>query len=265
MTLEDWSAIARTPAGIALTLAIGLVYPLIGWFRFRRLEQRPDPLPRREKLALYASIVVSQWSLVAGAALVLAAAGRSLADVGQGPGSDVMRTALVAAGLLIGFALLSFVTTRSLAAAGPDDLPPHVRRAGRILPRDGVEVAGFVPVAITAGVCEELLYRGWLPWALGGWVGSAWLGFVAAAVIFGLGHLYQGRNGVVLTGMLGLALGATAAWTGSLLPGQALHVAIDLVNGIAVGATLTRMARPAIHTRDPIPVASPADDDLPPP
>ena len=50
---------------------------------------------------------------------------------------------------------------------------------------------------------------------------------------------------MALTGLLGLALGATAAWTGSLLPGQALHVAVDLVNGIAVGAALARMSRPA--------------------
>ncbi len=243
MTLDDWSGLARTPAGVALTLAIGLVYPLVGWFRFRRLERRPDPLPRREKLALYASIVVSQWSLVAATALVLGAHGRSLVDIGQGPGFAPLRTVFLAGGLLAGFAVLSWVTTRSLAAAGPEDLPPHVRRAGRILPRDAVEIAGFVPVAITAGVCEEVLYRGWLPWALAGWAGSVLVGFIAAAAVFGFGHLYQGRNGVVLTGLLGLALGAAVAWSGSLLPGQALHVAVDLVNGIAVGAALSRMAR----------------------
>ena len=254
MTLDDWGALTRTPAGIALTLAIGLVYPLVGWFRFRRLERRPDPLPRREKLALYASIVVSQWTLVVATGLVLGAGGRSLADIGQRAGFDLGRTALVSIGLLAGFAALSWFTTRSLAVAVHGDLPPHVRRAGRILPRDVVEVAGFVPVAITAGVCEEILYRGWLPWALAGWAGSVAAGFVAAAAVFGLGHLYQGRNGVALTGLLGLALGATAWWTGSLVPGQALHVAVDLVNGIAVGGALARMSRA------PAPVTSPAEE-----
>ena len=163
---------------------------------------------------------------------------------------------LVGAGLLLGFAALSWATTRSLASAGPDDLPAHVRRAGRILPRDRVEVAGFIPVAITAGLCEEVLYRGRLPWALAGWTGSVPAGIVAAAAVFGLGHLYQGRNGVVLTGLLGLALGATTAWTGSLLPGQALHIAVDLVNGIAVGAALARMSRP-VADRDCADVAAP--------
>jgi membrane protease YdiL (CAAX protease family) len=252
MTLDDWGALARTPAGLALTLAIGVLYPLIGWFRFRRLEQRPDPLPRREKLALYASIVVSQWTLVAAAGLVLGGSGRSLGDIGLGPGVDLARTAVVTVVLLAAFAVLSWFTTRSLAIALDGDLPPHVRRAGRILPRDGVELAGFVPVAITAGVCEEILYRGWLPWALAGSAGSVLVGFVVAAAVFGLGHLYQGRNGVALTGLLGLALGATAWWTGSVIPGQALHVAVDLVNGAAVGAALTRMSRVSA------PVAPPA-------
>ena len=244
MTLADWAALARTPAGIALTLAIGLVYPLAGWFRFRRLIRRPDPLPRREKLALYATIVVSQWSLVGATALVLAAAGRSLADVGERAGFVPMQSALVTAALFVGFAVLSRATLRQLAATAPGDLPAHVRNAGRILPRDAVEVAAFVPVAITAGVCEEILYRGWLPWALAGVAGSVATGFVAAAIVFGLGHLYQGRNGVVLTGLLGLLLGGIAAWTGSLVPGQALHVVVDLVNGIAVGAALSLSLHP---------------------
>ena len=183
---------------------------------------------------------------------MLGGSGRSLGDIGLGPGVDLVRTAVVTVALLAAFAVLSWFTTRSLAVAVDGDLPPHVRRAGRILPRDGVELAGFVPVAITAGVCEEILYRGWLPWALAGGAGSVLVGFVVAAAVFGLGHLYQGRNGVALTGLLGLALGATAWWTGSVVPGQALHVAVDLVNGAAVGAALARMSRVSA------PVAPPA-------
>jgi len=135
VTLDDWGVLARTPAGVALSLAIGLVYPLIGWFRFRRLERRPDPLPRREKLALYASIVISQWTLVAACGLVLGGGGRSLADLGQRVGFDLGRTALVSLGLLAGFTLLSWFPTRSLAVAvqGPEDrvdYDPQLRHRG---------------------------------------------------------------------------------------------------------------------------------------
>ena len=240
MSPLEWAALARTPAGIALTIAIAVAYPLLGWYRFRRLEAHPEPVPRGVKLRLYMSVVVSQWTLVGATALLLSSAGLSLAAVGQGPGVSGPRTALVALALLGGFSVLSRLTLAQLATAPATDLPTHVVRAGRILPRDGFERAGFVPVAITAGVCEEILYRGWLPWALAGWTGSPALGFVLAALVFGAGHAYQGRNGMILTALLGLFLGGVVAWTGSLLPGQFLHLAVDLVNGLAVGATLAR-------------------------
>lgn len=249
MSEVDWIVLARTPLAVALTLMIAVAYPLLGWHRFRRLAARPEPIPRSTRLSLYANVVVSQWSLVIATALVLGAAGSDLAAVGQGVGFVPLRTALVAAALLVGFAVLSRFTLAQLAQASADDLPAHVRRAGRILPRDAVERAGFVPVAITAGVCEEILYRGWLPWALFAWTGSLALGFVGAAIVFGLGHAYQGRSGIVLTGCLALLLGAVTMWTGSLVPGQFLHVAVDLVNGLAVGATLRRLgAAPAAGT-----------------
>ena len=241
MTAAAWHALAETPAAIVLTIAIGLVYPLYGWFRFRQLEKRPDPVSRAMKLRLYASVVISQWTLVAAAALVLGAAGLGLDALGLRAGASLARTVLVAVALLAGFAVLSRLTLAQLARAASEDLPTHVKRAGRILPRDGVERAGFIPVALTAGVCEEILYRGWLPWALAAWTGSALAGFVLAAIVFGLGHAYQGRNGVALTGLLGLFLGAVVAWTGSLWPAQLLHIAVDLVNGIAVGAALARV------------------------
>lgn len=251
MSELDWATLARTPAAIALTLAIAVVYPLLGWYRFRRLESRPEPVPRAIKLRLYASVVVSQWTLVGLAALLLASQSpaRGLAALGQGPGESWLRTAVVSSVLLLAFALLSRFTLAQLAVATATDLPTHVRKAGRILPRDRVERAGFVPVAITAGVCEEILYRGWLPWALAAWTGSPALGYAGAAVVFGAGHAYQGRNGMILTALLGLFLGGVVAWTGSLLPGQLLHVAVDLVNGLAVGRTLARQGTAAAPAR----------------
>jgi membrane protease YdiL (CAAX protease family) len=267
VTPADWAELSRTPQAVALTLAIGLAYPLLGWWRFRRLERRPEPVARGVKLRLYASIVASQWTLVALTAIVLAGSGLGLADLGQGPGASLARTAFAALALLAGFAVLSRLTLVQLARASADELPAHVRRAGRILPAGGIERAGFVPVAITAGVCEEILYRGWLPWAVAGWTGSAAAGFVLAALVFGAGHAYQGRNGMILTALLGLFLGGVVAWTGSLLPGQFLHVAVDLVNGLAVGAALERHRAPpppAEPASRAAPEPAPSSAELPP-
>jgi membrane protease YdiL (CAAX protease family) len=80
--------------------------------------------------------------------------------------------------------------------------------------------------------------------------------------VFGIGHAYQGRNGVILTLVLALFLGLVAWWTKSLVPGQLLHVAIDLVNGIAVGAALRRNLVAPVADDSPAP-ATPAPPDGP--
>jgi membrane protease YdiL (CAAX protease family) len=237
-----WHALARTLPAIALTLAVAIAYPLLGWRRFRRIQMLPEPLPTLAKLRLYAGVVVSQWTLVAAAWVVLRWAGLDLSAVGQQAGRSAGATALTAAALLAAFGLLSVVTLRQLARARPDQLPEHVRRAGKILPLNARERAGFVAVALTAGVCEEILYRGWLPSSLAGWTGSPLLALILSALVFGVGHAYQGRQGVILTALLGLGLGVVVYFTGSLLPAQLLHVTVDLVNGVAVGAALSRGA-----------------------
>jgi membrane protease YdiL (CAAX protease family) len=255
------SALALDPFGIALFVLIAIVYPLIGLYRYRRIEHLPEPLPSKTRLRIYYSLIVSQWTLVALVVLFFANAGRSLAELGQSLGPRPMGTLVTAGTVLAAFGVLSLFTTQQLKGASPSDLPRRMRRAGKILPQTGEERTWFALVALTAGVCEEILYRGFVPWAVAGWTGHVLLGFALAAIVFGLGHAYQGKDGMIVTGILGLFFGALAYFVKSLVPGQLLHIAIDLVNGIAVGATLAR-ARLA-----PVPVppleAAPADVDAP--
>jgi membrane protease YdiL (CAAX protease family) len=240
------TGLAHRPEAILLAILIAVVYPLIGLRRYRRIEHLPEPLPSRTRLRIYWSLIVSQWLLVLLTALLFAGAGRSLVDIGQSLGPSPARTIATAAALLVLFALLSLFTTRQLKNARPSDLPDRMRRAGKILPQTGTECAWFAVVALTAGVCEEILYRGFVPWFVDAHLGVAGLGYIVAAIVFGLGHAYQGRGGMFVTAILGLVFGALAFFLRSLVPGHLLHVAIDLVNGIAVGATLARARVPVI-------------------
>jgi uncharacterized protein len=56
---------------------------------------------------------------------------------------------------------------------------------------------------------------------------------VVSSVLFGAAHLYQGRGGLIGTGILGLLFGVFRAYTGSLLPVAAWHAAVDIVAGFA--------------------------------
>jgi membrane protease YdiL (CAAX protease family) len=111
-------------------------------------------------------------------------------------------------------------------------------RTAAVLPRTPVEYRLFIAVSLTAGVCEELLFRGYFFAMTSHWltiVGSA----AVSAVIFGAGHAYQGWNGVAKTTIAGVLLGLVYIGTGSLVWPMILHALID-VQGGSVGYTLLR-------------------------
>jgi membrane protease YdiL (CAAX protease family) len=115
-----------------------------------------------------------------------------------------------------------------------DKLPPRVQAmATRILPQSARERLPFSALAITAGCCEEFLYRGFAMAAFARAGFPIWASVVISSVLFGAAHLYQGRGGLIGTGILGLLFGAFRAYTGSLLPVAAWHAAVDIVAGIA--------------------------------
>jgi membrane protease YdiL (CAAX protease family) len=55
------------------------------------------------------------------------------------------------------------------------------------------------------------------------------------AVIFGFGHAYQGKMGMVQTGIIGLIFGVVFIFTKSLVASQILHIIVDAVNGLVGG------------------------------
>jgi membrane protease YdiL (CAAX protease family) len=115
-----------------------------------------------------------------------------------------------------------------------DKLPIRVRAmATRILPQSVQERIPFLGLAITAGCCEEFLYRGFAMAAFSRAGFPIWASVVVSSVLFGAAHLYQGRGGLIGTGILGLLFGAFRAFTGSIIPVAAWHAAVDIVAGIA--------------------------------
>ncbi|MGH9773525.1 MAG: CPBP family intramembrane glutamic endopeptidase [Candidatus Acidiferrales bacterium] len=102
-----------------------------------------------------------------------------------------------------------------------------------ILPRTGLQLIIWILVAVSAGICEELVFRGYLQEIFKRWTGMAWLAVVLQALIFGSAHSYQGiSNMAVITG-LGLIFGFLAYWRRSLRPGMILHTGIDSLSGLA--------------------------------
>ena len=238
--LSLWRPLAHSWEGWALCLLLAGVVPFHGVFAYRRLKSGPDPVPTAAKLRLYATIVLMEWVLVALALAIAFRHGVGLADLCEGIANVRITLAVTALGF-IGLFVLTMFNVRQIRRAGREELESTVQRARKFVPIGRAEIAGFAVVSLTAGICEELLYRGWLVNFFGALFGSIWLGMIAAAILFGLGHAYQGRHGIAATGVLGLVFGTMFVLVRSLVPGQVLHAAIDLVNGTLAGKVVKRL------------------------
>ena len=60
-----------------------------------------------------------------------------------------------------------------------------------------------------------------------------WAGVLLTSSLFGLAHAYQGRAGIVSTGLFGVVLAVGRLAFGSLVPVMMWHTGLDLAAGIA--------------------------------
>ena len=102
--------------------------------------------------------------------------------------------------------------------------------AEALVPRTPGERRAFVAVSITAGITEELLFRGFVVWYASQWAGPVG-GFLISSAIFGMMHVYLGARHVPRTAIAGAFFYAVAMSAGSLLPAMLAHAVADLVSG----------------------------------
>ncbi len=213
-------------------LILGVLIPWRGRTRLRELLAKPV-VTGRERVLLYGSTIAFQWiavGVVWWRSWAHGYSARQLALSLPMSTGHLIAVSLLPAGLIAGLQWLNLrrVSRLPLAVRGQSQ-----KLAERILPQSRTELMLFQCLAVTAGVCEEFLYRGFTFAALAHAGLPTWMIVVLSAALFGLAHSYQGRGGVVATAVLGLVLGSARSFYGSLIPVMAWHAAVDIVAGIA--------------------------------
>lgn len=226
-----WQAVVHSPTAWVFTFVLAVIFPTLDTLIYFRLNS---------KLGLYAWNILAEWSLVAWCLCIIRRNGLRLADLGEGLGSP-LRVLVLAGVLAVMVAVIGIVSKKQAKKANPEQLRKATKGISRLLPFTSTERAVWVPLSFTAGVCEEFLYRGWLLQLLGAAFGSAWIGLILSSILFGFAHSYQGRKGIIGTGVLGLVFGGVFVLSRSLLPGQLLHAFMDLKNGYAFGKIASRI------------------------
>ncbi|HEX9160296.1 MAG TPA: CPBP family intramembrane glutamic endopeptidase, partial [Thermoanaerobaculia bacterium] len=109
-----------------------------------------------------------------------------------------------------------------------DDL----RLIQRLLPHTVGDVWLWLAISLSAGFCEEFLFRGYLLRQFQALTGSLPLALTLQALVYGAVHLVLPYQLAVSVTVLALLLGTLAVWQKSLLPGMIVHAAIDLAGGL---------------------------------
>ncbi len=212
-------------------LIIAIVYPIAGFVSFRRLLRRVAAGETVNRGQLYRHTTMGHWTLFFVGMVIWAGAGRPWAALGFSLDLDLW-FALGAALTVVGIAVL-IMQIRQIANASTDEIDRIKETFGKlsiILPQNGNELARFYGVSITAGIVEEVLWRGFMIWYLGQFM-PLWVAAVISAIGFGLAHAYQGLAHLPQITAVGAAFAGLYVLTGSIWLPIVLHAAVDILQG----------------------------------
>jgi membrane protease YdiL (CAAX protease family) len=199
--------------------------PLIGMRIYRSLIHRSGSEPGARK-EYYLRLLASEWGWVAVMAIIGISLPAPFLAFGLRP-PDIPAWVLSFT-ILVAMLFLQFTLVRSQASNGT--FHERVQPAGEVLPDALRERWLFAAVALTAGICEELLYRGFLWFYLSTWLPGLplWAIFLVTSLIYGLSRAYQNLWGVLQGGLAGAILAFLFWFSGTLLPAMIFHTLIDL-------------------------------------
>jgi membrane protease YdiL (CAAX protease family) len=203
-------------------IAIFVGLSIIGGFFQHAAKRHPQTtVSSGSAVPGYISVVALEWLLVLYVRMGVQKRGIGLRDLVGGRWStpkDVIKDIALGAGL---WALWIGLMNAHVLGSGTN-------AAEGLLPRGILESIVWIPVALSAGFCEEVAFRGYLQKQFQAITGSARWAVFFQAIVFGIGHLYEGVSAVVRIMLFGVLFGLLAVWRRSLRPGMIAHAWSDI-------------------------------------
>lgn len=218
-----------------------LYEPVFGYFSYQKFKGKViiDPSIR---IKYYYFVMLGLWiptliilGLVAGTSL-------SLKDIGlRGLSFNDETLGSFATWFALGFAIIQclsivgYIIASKFSKKVKDKLIWEQQKAFRkspfrdILPVSKKDKKVWTYVSLTAGVTEEIIYRGFLMFAISSLFPdlSIWVVMIIAAILFGLAHTYQGIGNVIRTTIFGLFFCVLYVGLGSIIPLIIFHFLVD--------------------------------------
>jgi membrane protease YdiL (CAAX protease family) len=205
-------------------LALLAAWSLLGWIMANRMVTGVNP----NRMLSYALTLFVEWLLFAYVVSGVRRHGESTLVLGTRWNSwgALLRDIGIAAAFWVIAAVLLLVLSRFLFA--------HTPRPNQefLLPHGAGELAVWIALSVSAGICEETIFRGYLQRQLAAFTKSAPAGILLSAAAFGGAHAYQGPRMMILIAAYGLMFGILAHWRRSVRPGMIAHAWQDTLSGL---------------------------------
>lgn len=178
-------------------------------------------------LQIYLVAGIMDWALLYYCWVGVHHRGGTLAALSGGRWTSVRQLAIDLAIAVLFFLLWEGVALGVSRLLGPGS----AKTVDSLLPRTLPEILLWIAISITAGICEEMAFRGYLQQQLAALSGSVLLAIVGQAVVFGVAHSYQGWKQVLVITVLGVVYGALAAWRRNVRINILAHAFTDVWEG----------------------------------
>jgi membrane protease YdiL (CAAX protease family) len=215
-------------------IAIGLLIDsLVLWPMFLR---RSEADPSRARIWLWSSTIVFLWMLLAPGVALWMLERRSWTELRlvAPHGWRILGTI----GLVLAVAIYYARPVAAIARARRSNKRIKVPKdAARRAPHTRGDLAWWMALSVSAGFCEEFVFRGYLIWVLQPALGL-WFAAAASLIVFAAAHAYQGARGVVEVGLVGGLLTLIVLLFGSLVPAIVVHVLADAGEGLVAWLAL---------------------------
>jgi len=221
----------------ALLVGLGAAALVIFIGIARDLMYRANPERKRgSTMTQYRNTAASLWGLCLVCLVCWSLSGQPLADMGlTSPTGWQAWLVWGLAAASIAYLFYSAITT-ALDRATRIKLRADFAQAegfDLIRPRTTAEHIGFQGLSITAGVTEEIIFRGFLISTLA-LAMPVWVAALIVVGVFLVAHAYQGVSGMLRILPITVFMTAVFLIGGSLWPAILIHVAVDAGAGLLV-------------------------------
>lgn len=221
-----WSNSERFPKLASPLHTFFVLVVMAGWALGHKLfadQQGAAGNPHRT--TFYLATILYEWLLLFFVVAGVKDRGASFLGKRWSSARQVLRDVGIAAGFWIIASLLLWIFGLLLR-------PPPIAANVSMLPHRGTEVVLWIALSITAGICEEMIFRGYLQGQFIALTKNGPYGIVISAIAFGAAHAYQGLRMVILISLFGAMFGILAYWRGSVRPGIIAHAWQDSFSGV---------------------------------